>query len=144
MRSTQRVHWEMEEELTGVSVAGGANTDTGRLAADECCDKIAADLEENTCSMLFITIGMGGGTGAGAAPVVVEIAFRVGVLTVAVVTFVPFLTIEGTLYRATICSRRNSTLTTRCGRYIDCHSESKPVCFRSTGHVLCQCLLHGG
>ena len=85
MRSTQRVHWEMEEELTGVSVAGGANTDTGRLAADECCDKIAADLEENTCSMLFITIGMGGGTGAGAAPVVVEIAFRVGVLTVAVV-----------------------------------------------------------
>ena len=85
---------QLGEELTG-GLGCGANPETGRLAAEECRDKISAALE-NT-HMLFITAGMGGGTGTGAAPVVAEIAYQMGILTVAVVTL-PF-TFEGTLRR---------------------------------------------
>jgi cell division protein FtsZ len=69
----------------------GANPDAGRLAAEECRADIEASLEN--AHMLFITAGMGGGTGTGAAPVVAEIGYQMGILTVAVVTL-PF-TFEG-------------------------------------------------
>ena len=65
-------------------LGAGANPDVGRQAATEDRDKIAAVLE-NT-DMVFITAGMGGGTGTGAAPVVAQLAQEKGILTVAVVT----------------------------------------------------------
>ena len=65
-------------------LGAGANPDVGRNAAMEDRDAIA-DLLMGT-DMVFITAGMGGGTGTGAAPVVAEIARDMGILTVAVVT----------------------------------------------------------
>ncbi len=65
-------------------LGAGANPDVGRRAAEESKEKIEAALE-NT-EMVFVTAGMGGGTGTGAAPVVAQIAKSMGVLTVGVVT----------------------------------------------------------
>ncbi|MFK7890971.1 MAG: cell division protein FtsZ [Granulosicoccus sp.] len=65
-------------------LGAGANPEIGRQAAMEDRDRIQ-DLIEGT-DMLFITAGMGGGTGTGAIPVVAQIAREMGVLTVAVVT----------------------------------------------------------
>ncbi len=65
-------------------LGAGANPEVGRQAAMEDRDRIQ-DLIEGT-DMLFITAGMGGGTGTGAIPVVAQIARELGVLTVAVVT----------------------------------------------------------
>jgi cell division protein FtsZ len=65
-------------------LGAGANPEVGRLAAEEDRERIT-DLITGA-DMLFITAGMGGGTGTGAAPVVAEIARSMGVLTVAVVT----------------------------------------------------------
>ena len=69
-------------------LGAGSNPDMGRQAALEDKDRIR-ELIEGT-DMLFVTAGMGGGTGTGAAPVIAEIAKQMGVLTVAVVTK-PFL-----------------------------------------------------
>ncbi len=74
-------------ELTRGLGAGG-NPEVGEAAARESDKEIKAELEG--CDMVFITAGMGGGTGTGAAPVVAEMARRMGILTVAVVTK-PFL-----------------------------------------------------
>ena len=71
------------EKLTGGKGAG-ANPDVGRESAKESKDQISA-LLDNT-DMVFVTAGMGGGTGTGAAPVVAEIAKSRGILTVGVVT----------------------------------------------------------
>lgn len=65
-------------------LGAGANPDIGRSAAMEDRDRIAEALEG--ADMVFITAGMGGGTGTGGAPVVAEIAKELGILTVAVVT----------------------------------------------------------
>src|SRR5258708_5730116 len=65
-------------------LGAGANPEVGRLAAEEDRQQII-DLVTGA-DMLFITAGMGGGTGTGAAPVVAEIAREMGILTVAVVT----------------------------------------------------------
>jgi len=65
-------------------LGAGANPDIGRQAAMEDRDRIAEVL--NGADMVFITAGMGGGTGTGAAPVVAEVAKELGILTVAVVT----------------------------------------------------------
>jgi cell division protein FtsZ len=65
-------------------LGAGARPEIGRDAAIEDQDRIAEMIEG--ADMLFITAGMGGGTGTGAAPVVAEIAKRLGILTVAVVT----------------------------------------------------------
>ena len=65
-------------------LGAGANPDVGRDAALEDRERIAEVLEG--ADMVFITAGMGGGTGTGAAPVVAEIARELGILTVAVVT----------------------------------------------------------
>ncbi|MEQ6343053.1 MAG: cell division protein FtsZ [Gammaproteobacteria bacterium] len=65
-------------------LGAGANPDVGRQAALEDRDRIM-ELIEGT-DMLFITAGMGGGTGTGAAPIVAQIAREMGILTVAVVT----------------------------------------------------------
>jgi cell division protein FtsZ len=65
-------------------LGAGANPDTGRKAALEDTDKIIEVLEGS--DMIFITAGLGGGTGSGAAPVVASLASELGALTVAVVT----------------------------------------------------------
>lgn len=74
---------QLGSELTR-GLGAGANPEIGRKAAEECREEIRATLE-NT-DMLFITTGMGGGTGTGAAPVVAAIAQDMGILTVGVVT----------------------------------------------------------
>jgi len=65
-------------------LGAGANPDTGRQAAMEDRDRILEVIEG--ADMLFITAGMGGGTGTGAAPIVAQVAKELGILTVAVVT----------------------------------------------------------
>jgi len=65
-------------------LGAGADPEIGRQAAMEDRDRIIEMIEG--CDMLFITAGMGGGTGTGAAPVVAQIAKELGILTVAVVT----------------------------------------------------------
>ena len=72
----------------GVSVTrglgAGSRPDVGRIAAEETLDEIMASLEGS--NMVFITAGMGGGTGTGAAPVIARAAREAGILTVGVVT----------------------------------------------------------
>lgn len=70
----------------------GANPDAGRIAAEEAREHIKEKLQD--AHLVFITAGMGGGTGTGAAPVVADICYEMGILTVGVVTL-PF-TFEGT------------------------------------------------
>ncbi|NCF45220.1 MAG: cell division protein FtsZ [Proteobacteria bacterium] len=65
-------------------LGAGANPETGRAAAIEDRERLAELL--SGADMAFITAGMGGGTGTGAAPVVAEVAKELGILTVAVVT----------------------------------------------------------
>jgi cell division protein FtsZ len=65
-------------------LGAGADPEVGRQAAMEDRDRIVELVEG--CDMLFITCGMGGGTGTGAAPVVAQVAKELGILTVAVVT----------------------------------------------------------
>ena len=65
-------------------LGAGTNPDIGRKAAIEDRERIAEVLEG--ADMVFITTGMGGGTGTGAAPVIAEVAKEMGILTVAVVT----------------------------------------------------------
>ncbi len=72
-------------------LGAGSDPEVGRQAAMEDRDRVIELIEG--CDMLFITAGMGGGTGTGAAPVVAQVAKELGILTVAVVTK-PF-TMEG-------------------------------------------------
>jgi cell division protein FtsZ len=65
-------------------LGAGANPEVGRQAALEDRERIIEVLEG--ADMVFITAGMGGGTGTGAAPVVAQLAKEMGILTVAVVT----------------------------------------------------------
>lgn len=78
---------QLGEALTRGLGAGG-DAAVGEAAAKESTKAIEAELDG--CDMIFVTAGMGGGTGTGAAPVVAEIARRKGILTVGVVTK-PFL-----------------------------------------------------
>src|SRR6202522_1690230 len=65
-------------------LGAGANPDVGRRAALEDSDKIIEALEG--ADMVFVTAGLGGGTGTGASPVIASLASEMGILTVAVVT----------------------------------------------------------
>ena len=65
-------------------LGAGANPDVGRRAALEDTDKIIEALEG--ADMVFVTAGLGGGTGTGAAPVIASLASEMGILTVAVIT----------------------------------------------------------
>jgi cell division protein FtsZ len=66
-------------------LGAGANPELGRLSAMESLEQIRDVLRTNT-KMVFITAGMGGGTGTGAAPVIAGLAKEMGILTVAIVT----------------------------------------------------------
>ena len=74
---------QLGENLTK-GLGAGADPDVGRQAAIEDRDKLTEVLDD--VDLLFITAGMGGGTGTGAAPVIAQLAKEKGVLTVAVVT----------------------------------------------------------
>jgi cell division protein FtsZ len=67
-----------------MGLGAGANPDIGRRAALEDSDKIIEALEG--ADMVFVTAGLGGGTGTGAAPVIASLASEMGILTVAVIT----------------------------------------------------------
>src|SRR5947208_6435697 len=82
-RSTARTQLQLGAALTR-GLGAGARPEIGRDAAMEDRDRIAEVIEG--ADMLFITAGMGGGTGTGAAPVIADIAKSLGILTVAVVT----------------------------------------------------------
>lgn len=73
----------------GKGLGAGCDPVKGRNAALEAQEEIAATVLNNDTKMLFITAGMGGGTGTGAAPVIADMAKKKGILTVAVVTL-PF------------------------------------------------------
>ncbi len=81
------VKLQLGESLT-LGRGAGSKPDIGRQAALESLDAIKDILVANT-SMAFITAGMGGGTGTGAAPVIAKTAREMGILTVAIVT-IPF------------------------------------------------------
>ena len=82
-RSTARTQLQLGSALTR-GLGAGARPEIGRDAAMEDRDRIAQLIDG--ADMLFITAGMGGGTGTGAAPIIADIAKSLGVLTVAVVT----------------------------------------------------------
>jgi len=84
-------------ELSTKGLGAGSIPDVGRDAALESIDEIKKYLGDNT-QMVFITAGLGGGTGTGAAPVIASIARELGILTVGIVT-IPF-TFEGKKRRA--------------------------------------------
>ena len=73
----------------GEGLGAGTNPTEGRNAALNSQDEIASKVLDNRTEMLFITAGMGGGTGTGAAPVIASMARKKGILTVGVVT-IPF------------------------------------------------------
>src|SRR5450759_1826257 len=82
-RTQARIQLQLGANVTK-GLGAGANPEVGRQAALEDRERIV-ELLAGT-DMLFLTAGMGGGTGTGAAPVVAEIARELGILTVAVVT----------------------------------------------------------
>ena len=81
--SSATVKIQIGEKLTNGQGAG-SNPEVGRKSAEESRSQITKALEDT--DMVFITAGMGGGTGTGAAPIVADIAKEMGILTVGVVT----------------------------------------------------------
>jgi cell division protein FtsZ len=71
------------EKITS-GFGAGANPEVGKRSAEESIDEIRQSLEG--ADMVFITSGMGGGTGTGAAPVVAKVAHEMGILTIGIVT----------------------------------------------------------
>ncbi len=102
-------------------LGAGSQPEVGRAAAEECIDEIIDHLS-NT-HMCFVTAGMGGGTGTGAAPVVARAAREKGILTVGVVTK-PFH-FEGQRRMKTADHGHRGTAEMR--RYAHRHSEPEPV-----------------
>ena len=82
-RNQAKVQLQLGTNVTK-GLGAGANPEIGRQAAMEDRERLAELI--TGADMLFLTAGMGGGTGTGAAPVVAEIARELGILTVAVVT----------------------------------------------------------
>ena len=71
-------------QLGNTGLGAGAKPEAGKAAAEEAIDRIRQSIQG--ANMLFITAGMGGGTGTGAAPVIARVAKEMGILTVGVVT----------------------------------------------------------
>ena len=82
-RSQTKRQIQLGKNLTS-GLGAGSDADTGRKSAEESIEEILSELGD--VNMLFITTGMGGGTGSGAAPVIAKAAKDKGILTVAVVT----------------------------------------------------------
>ena len=88
VKSKIPVKLQLGKQLTNGLGAGG-NPEKGRLAAEESKEDIKDILKADNTKMVFVTAGMGGGTGTGAAPIVAGIAKEMGILTVGIVT-IPF------------------------------------------------------
>ena len=82
-KSNCKTKVQIGEKLTG-GMGAGSKPEIGQKSAEESRAQIAKILEDT--DMVFITAGMGGGTGTGAAPIVAELAHEAGILTVGVVT----------------------------------------------------------
>ena len=82
-RSNAETKIQIGEKLTK-GLGAGANPEIGKKSAEESKEEIEAALKG--ADMVFVTAGMGGGTGTGAAPVIAEIAKNMGILTIGVVT----------------------------------------------------------
>lgn len=82
-RSSARTVLQLGDDITK-GLGAGADPEVGRRAAEEARDRIREVMEGT--DMVFLTAGMGGGTGTGAGPIFAEIAKELGILTVAVVT----------------------------------------------------------
>jgi cell division protein FtsZ len=80
-RANEKIHIG---KTTTKGLGAGMNPDLGKAAAEESRNEIKQAIEG--CDMVFVTCGMGGGTGSGASPIVAQIARDLGALTVAVVT----------------------------------------------------------
>jgi cell division protein FtsZ len=80
-KATQRI--QIGEKITK-GLGAGANPEIGEKAAEESREEIASVIRG--ANMVFVTAGMGGGTGTGAAPIVASIAKQMGILTVGIVT----------------------------------------------------------
>lgn len=93
-RSPVPIKVKLGENLTE-GLGAGNNPDRGKAAALESLDEMTAILKREGTKMIFITAGMGGGTGTGAAPIIAKAAKELGVLTVGIVTL-PFIA-EGRL-----------------------------------------------
>ena len=89
-RCKAEIKIQLGEKITGGRGAG-ANPEIGQKAAEESIDEVIANIQD--ADMVYITAGMGGGTGTGAAPIIAKASMDCGALTVAVVTK-PF-TFEG-------------------------------------------------
>lgn len=83
LMSKAELRLQIGEKLTR-GLGAGADPDIGQKAAEESKASISELLKD--CDLVFITAGMGGGTGTGAAPVVAQLAKEMGILTIAVVT----------------------------------------------------------
>ena len=77
---------ELKVRLGSEGLGAGNDPENGRKAAIELLDVVRQRFEASGTKMVFITAGMGGGTGTGAAPVVAEVAHDLGILTVGIVT----------------------------------------------------------
>ena len=77
---------ELKVRLGSEGLGAGNDPENGRKAAIESLDVVRQRFEASGTKMVFITAGMGGGTGTGAAPVVAEVAHDLGILTVGIVT----------------------------------------------------------
>jgi len=142
MQSNAPQHIQIGQKLTRGLGAGG-NPAIGQKAAEESRDDIASALED--ADLVFITAGMGGGTGTGAAPIVAEIAKEMGALTVGVVTR-PF-TFEGRRRTtqaeegiAALQGRVDTLIVIPNDRLLSVISEQTPVqeAFRTADDVLRQ------
>jgi len=114
-KAPEKVH--IGKNLTK-GLGAGMNPDVGRQAAEENRDEIQEVLKGS--DMVFVTCGLGGGTGSGAAPIVAETAKEIGALTVAVVTR-PF-TFEG-VQRRTIADDALENLRERVDAIITIHND---------------------
>ena len=83
-QALNRSHASHLIQLGNTGLGAGAKPEAGRAAAEEAVDRIRNSIDG--AHMLFITAGMGGGTGTGAAPVIAKVAKEMGILTVGVVT----------------------------------------------------------
>ncbi|TET77253.1 MAG: cell division protein FtsZ [Dehalococcoidia bacterium] len=117
VRSVAPTRVRIGDRLTRGLGVGGDHT-MGMLAAEESRDELAKAVDG--ADMIFITAGMGGGTGTGAAPVIAEVAKELGVLTVAIVTR-PF-SFEG-VCRARVAEEGVIRLRERADSIIVIHNE---------------------
>lgn len=128
-------------QLGTTGLGAGSKPEAGRAAAQESHDTIADALGD--AHMVFITAGMGGGTGTGAAPVVAEIAKELGILCVAVVTK-PF-DFENRLRVAEsgieeLSRYVDSLIVVLNDKLLEVYGDDAPLkeCFRTSDNVLCK------